>query len=91
MLPAWIAVVQLFLNFHYRQEFGVSGTERILDVTPKIMRITIVKSLFDGMPLRQRVGSTGRHQGHKVQRLARLGLGLGLAGYADFSSACLSY
>lgn len=38
---------RLFLNFYYRQEFGVSGVVRILDVTPAIMRIATVKSQFE--------------------------------------------
>jgi hypothetical protein len=41
---------RLFLNFYYRQEYGVSGIVRILDVTPTIMRIATVKSLFDVVP-----------------------------------------
>ena len=38
---------RLFLNFYYRQEFGVSGAVRILDVTPAIMRIATVKSHYE--------------------------------------------
>jgi hypothetical protein len=38
---------RLFLNFYYRQEFGVSGVVRILDVTPGIMRIATIKSQFE--------------------------------------------
>jgi hypothetical protein len=38
---------QLFLNFYYRQEYGVSGVVRILDVTPSIIRIATVKSQFE--------------------------------------------
>jgi hypothetical protein len=41
---------RLFLNFYYRQEYGVSGIVRILDVTPAIMRIATVKSLFEVVP-----------------------------------------
>ena len=35
---------RLFLNFYFRQEFGVSGAVRILDVNSNIMRIATVKS-----------------------------------------------
>ncbi len=35
---------RLFLNFYFRQEFGVSGVVRILDVGTNIMRIASVKS-----------------------------------------------
>jgi len=38
---------RLFINFYYRQEFGVSGTTRILDITPTMMRIATVKSQFE--------------------------------------------
>jgi hypothetical protein len=38
---------RLFVNFYYRQEFGVSGMARLLDVTPAIMRIATVKAQFD--------------------------------------------
>jgi hypothetical protein len=38
---------KLFLNFYYRQEYGVSGVVRILDVSPTMMRIASVKSVFD--------------------------------------------
>jgi hypothetical protein len=38
---------RLFLNFYFRQEFGVSGAVRILDVTSNIMRIATVKSQFE--------------------------------------------
>jgi hypothetical protein len=38
---------RLFLNFYFRQEFGVSGAVRLLDVTPTIMRIATVKSQFE--------------------------------------------
>jgi len=41
---------RLFLNFYYRQEYGVSGIVRILDINPTIMRIATVKSLFDVVP-----------------------------------------
>jgi hypothetical protein len=41
---------KLFLNFYYRQEYGVSGVVRILDVTPAIMRIATVKSQFEIAP-----------------------------------------
>jgi hypothetical protein len=37
---------RLFLNFYFRQEFGVSGATRILDITPTIMRIATVQSHF---------------------------------------------
>jgi hypothetical protein len=38
---------RLFLNFYYRQEFGVSGVTRILDITPDIMRIASVQAKFE--------------------------------------------
>ena len=38
---------RLFVNFYFRQEFGVSGATRILDITPKTMRIATVKSQFE--------------------------------------------
>jgi hypothetical protein len=38
---------RLFVNFYFRQEFGVSGATRILDLTPDIMRIATVKSHFE--------------------------------------------
>jgi hypothetical protein len=38
---------RLFVNFYFRQEYGVSGATRILDITPKIMRIATVKSQFE--------------------------------------------
>jgi hypothetical protein len=38
---------RLFVNFYFRQEFGVSGATRILDITPDIMRIATVKSHFE--------------------------------------------
>jgi hypothetical protein len=38
---------RLFLNFYFRQEFGVSGAVRILDVTSNIRRIATVKSQFE--------------------------------------------
>ncbi len=38
---------RLFLNFYYRQEFGVSGVVRILDITPTVMRIATIKSQFE--------------------------------------------
>jgi len=41
---------RLFLNFYFRQEFGVSGAVRILDLTPDIMRIATVKSQFEIIP-----------------------------------------
>jgi len=41
---------RLFVNFYFRQEFGVSGVVRILDVTPAIMRIATVKSQFEVIP-----------------------------------------
>ncbi len=41
---------RLFLNFYFRQEFGVSGAVRILDITPTIMRIATVKSHFEVIP-----------------------------------------
>jgi hypothetical protein len=44
---------RLFVNFYFRQEYGVSGATRILDITPTIMRIATVKSQFE-------VNSTGR-------------------------------
>lgn len=37
----------LFVNFYYRQEFGVSGVVRILDVSPAVMRIATVRSQFE--------------------------------------------
>lgn len=37
---------RLFVNFYYRQEFGVSGSTRVLDLTPTVMRIATVKSQF---------------------------------------------
>ncbi|MFO1451005.1 MAG: hypothetical protein U1F61_22800 [Opitutaceae bacterium] len=37
---------RLFFNFYFRQEFGVSGVVRILDVAPTVMRIATVKSQF---------------------------------------------
>jgi hypothetical protein len=44
---------RLFVNFYYRQEFGVSGVTRILDITPSVMRIGTVLSQFE-------VDSSGR-------------------------------
>jgi hypothetical protein len=41
---------RLFLNFYFRQEFGVSGVVRILDVQTNIMRIASVKSEFEVEP-----------------------------------------
>jgi hypothetical protein len=38
---------RLFVNFYFRQEYGVSGATRILDITPTIMRIATVKSQFE--------------------------------------------
>jgi hypothetical protein len=38
---------RLFLSFYFRQEFGVSGVVRILDITPTMMRIASVKSQFE--------------------------------------------
>jgi hypothetical protein len=38
---------RLFVNFYYRQEFGVSGVTRILDVTPKVMRIGTILAQFE--------------------------------------------
>lgn len=38
---------RLFVNFYFRQEYGVSGATRILDLTPDIMRIATVKSQFE--------------------------------------------
>ncbi len=38
---------RLFVNFYYRQEFGVSGVTRILDLTPTTMRIASVLSQFE--------------------------------------------
>ena len=38
---------RLFLNFYFRQEFGVSGVVRIMDITPEIMRIASVFSQFE--------------------------------------------
>ena len=38
---------RLFVNFYYRQEFGVSGVTRILDLTPTAMRIASVLSQFE--------------------------------------------
>lgn len=38
---------RLFINFYYRQEFGVSGVVRILDVSPELMRIATVKAGFE--------------------------------------------
>ena len=35
------------MNFYYRQEFGVSGVTRILDLTPTAMRIASVLSQFE--------------------------------------------
>jgi hypothetical protein len=37
---------RLFVNFYFRQEFGVSGVTRILDLTPTTMRIASVLSQF---------------------------------------------
>jgi hypothetical protein len=44
---------RLFVNFYFRQEYGVSGATRILDLTPDILRIATVKSHFE-------VDSTGQ-------------------------------
>ena len=44
---------RLFVNFYFRQEYGVSGATRILDISPKTMRIATVKSQFE-------VNSTGK-------------------------------
>ncbi len=44
---------RLFVNFYFRQEYGVSGATRILDLTPTILRIATVKSQFE-------VNSTGK-------------------------------
>ena len=41
---------RLFLNFYFRQEFGVSGAVRLLDITSNIMRIATVKSQFEADP-----------------------------------------
>jgi len=41
---------RLFINFYFRQEFGVSGATRILDITPTIMRIATVQSHFEVIP-----------------------------------------
>jgi hypothetical protein len=38
---------RLFVNFYYRQEFGVSGVVRILDVGPTVMRIATVQAQFE--------------------------------------------
>jgi hypothetical protein len=38
---------RLFVNFYFRQEFGVSGVARILDLTPTTMRIASVLSQFE--------------------------------------------
>lgn len=38
---------RLFINFYFRQEFGVSGATRLLDVTPTMMRIATVQSHFE--------------------------------------------
>jgi hypothetical protein len=43
----------LFVNFYYRQERGVSGSTRILEVEPRVMRIATVLSHFE-------VNGTGR-------------------------------
>lgn len=37
----------LFVNFYFRQEYGVSGVTRILDVEPRLMRIATVKAGFE--------------------------------------------
>lgn len=37
----------LFLNFYFRQEFGVSGVVRVFDVTPTVMRIASVLADFE--------------------------------------------
>lgn len=41
---------RLFVNFYYRQEFGVSGMTRILDLAPDMMRLATVKSRFEMTP-----------------------------------------
>lgn len=41
---------RLFVNFYFRQEFGVSGVTRILDVGPTVMRIASVKARFEVDP-----------------------------------------
>jgi hypothetical protein len=41
---------RLYVNFYFRQEFGVSGATRILDVTPDVMRIATVQSHFEVVP-----------------------------------------
>jgi hypothetical protein len=41
---------RLFANFYFRQEFGVSGAVRILDLTPGVMRIATVKAQFEVIP-----------------------------------------
>lgn len=41
---------RLFLNFYFRQEFGVSGAVRILDESPDVMRIATVKSHTEVIP-----------------------------------------
>lgn len=41
---------RLFLNFYFRQEFGVSGVVRILDLNSNLMRIASVKSQFEVNP-----------------------------------------
>ncbi|MEI6492874.1 MAG: hypothetical protein WCO94_10030, partial [Verrucomicrobiota bacterium] len=38
---------KLFVNFYYRQEGGVSGSTRILEITPRILRIATVLSQFE--------------------------------------------
>ena len=38
---------KLFVNFYYRQEFGVSGVTRILDLSPTLMRLGTIQSQFE--------------------------------------------
>jgi hypothetical protein len=44
---------RLFVNFYFRQEFGVSGATRVLDITPKLLRIATLKSQFEVIPAGQ--------------------------------------
>jgi len=38
---------RLFVNFYFRQEYGVSGATRILEVMPDVLRVATVQSQFE--------------------------------------------
>jgi hypothetical protein len=64
---------RLFVNFYYRQEFGVSGVTRILDLTPSAMRIGSVLSQFEVDASGRQLDAAGHHRLRAQRRLAAAG------------------